>query len=198
VPSRRFRRLEREGAPAPEGGGAADRDTAPEPAPDAIPRARNLEREGTLRLDEAPVDTDFCRICRCENRAGTPRCLHCDSPLGGAGQEAFDAEMRAQRESAREATASAAPALASAPEATPAPAPLGADPLRIPDPGDEPGFGTVLASGVLVACILALVSIPVRRIFDATGTQGSDGELATLVVVTLLVYASVRRRLRRL
>jgi hypothetical protein len=62
----------------------------------------------------------------------------------------------------------------------------------------EPGFGTVLASGVLVACIMALVSIPVRRIFDATGAQGSDGELVALVVSTLGLYWSVRRRLRRL
>jgi hypothetical protein len=91
-------------------------------------------------------------------------------------------------------------------EPAPAPAPAAAepprdpippprDPLQSPDAPDQPGFGTVVASGVLVACIMALVSIPVRRIF---GAAGDDTELVTLVLVTLGVYWTVRRRLRRL
>jgi hypothetical protein len=87
------------------------------------------------------------------------------------------------------------PVPAAAEPPTPDPIARAGDPLGRSGSRDEPGFGTVLASGVLVACIMALVSIPVRHIL---GTPGDDSELLTLVVVTLAVYLSVRRKLHRL
>jgi hypothetical protein len=54
----------------------------------------------------------------------------------------------------------------------------------------------VIGAGVLVGCIFALVSIPLRRIF--AGTSGGAFELLLLVAITAALYAAVRRKLERL
>jgi len=197
----------------------ADAAPAPEPGAPAA-RARRLEREGTPRLDErGPADTDFCRHCRFENRAGAARCLNCGSPIGGPDQEAFDAEMRAWREQRRrvaaaEGLAAARTAGAAEADAEPSARPQAAAPGAPPSLADldvarllreaerhEPGFGTVIAAGVLVGCIFALVSIPLRWIFSSVHGGFSAGgvvELLLLVGVTAGIYAAVRRPLARL
>lgn len=218
---RRFRLLERTpGAGAPPAGSGADgaRDaaeagTAPGAAHEgdvAGARARRLEREGTLRLDESgPFDTDFCRHCRFENRGGAARCLHCGSPLGSADQEGFDDEMRAQREQRRRVAAAsggagaAAPARATRPvdPSPPSLADLDVERLLREAERHAPGFGTVIAAGVLVGCIFALVSIPLRWIFSSVHGGFSGGgviELVLLVALTAGIYAVVRRPLARL
>jgi hypothetical protein len=214
VGSARFRHLERGDKPLAEG----EAEAAPEAAPGApgretadglqpaAARARSLERDGEIRLDESPSDTDFCRFCRFENRAGMPRCLNCGSPLGGPEQESFDEEMRARREESRERArdegAEQGPETAAVEEAPARPALPDLDVAEILRAAerDAPGFGTVIGAGVLASCIFALVAIPVRRIFAAAqGSIASGGfELLILVAITAALYASVRRRLSKL
>lgn len=66
----------------------------------------------------------------------------------------------------------------------------------------EPGFGAILASGALTACIFALVSLPIRAAFstssqDGTAWRGSV-ELLALVATTLVVRRLFSRILRTL
>lgn len=66
----------------------------------------------------------------------------------------------------------------------------------------EPGFGTVLASGALAACIFALVSIPVRaafaRGFGESGLWQGASELLSIVALTLVIRRLFAARLRAL
>lgn len=204
---RRFRRLERAGGaePAPDAQPDGAPDVAPAIAPAVAGRARSLEREGALVLDASPPDTDFCRYCRFENRAGTQRCLNCGTVLGGPDQEAFDEDVRARRAAqrgARDAEAQQAPVAApraSTPQAPGAAPAIDVEALLRAAERDEPGFGTVIASGVLAACIFALVSIPLRRLFGgAGGAAGGAFELVLLVAITAGLYAGVRRKLHKL
>ncbi len=195
--SQRFRSLER-GPDAPHGQPPASAETA---EPGIAARARSLEREGELQLDESRViATHVCRACRFENRAELLRCLNCGTPLGGADQEAFDREVHANHAhrlaERHEATTDppAQPAATSFESATERPEAQG--------DADEPGLGAVLATGFITAAIFALVSIPVRLIFSrAFGglfSWRSSAELVLVVAVTAVVYAVYGRQLRRL
>lgn len=66
------------------------------------------------------------------------------------------------------------------------------------DARDEPGFGAVLASGALTACIFALVSIPVRAAFAASahGVDVWRGSFELLAVVALTL--ALRRLFARM
>ena len=192
--SRRFRLLER----SPEASEAAP--AVPEPAPELemAARARSLERPGELTLDESrSVATHFCRACHFENKAELARCLNCATPLGGAGQEAFDEEIRA-RHAARHplhdgAEARLHPTPRSATPATESPSE--------PTAKDEPGMGAVLAAGLLTSSIFALVSMPVRfifsRAFGGSFSWHSCGELLLVIALSAVVYAVYGRQLRR-
>ena len=193
--SQRFRSLER-GPDAPDGQPRASDETA---EPGIAARARSLEREGELQLDESRViATHVCRVCHFENRAELPRCLNCGTPIGGADQEAFDREVRAShahRLAEHESTTHppAQPAATSFEPTTERPEAQG--------DADEPGMGAVLATGFITAAIFALVSIPVRLIFSrAFGgpfSWRSSAELVLVVAVTAVVYAVYGRQLRR-
>ena len=197
MPSRRFRLLER-GSEAPEPQPPA----LSEPGePGIAARARSLEREGELQLDEShAVATHFCRACRFENRAELTRCLNCGTALGGSDQEAFDEEVRASH-AARQRVADerAHPHAQPAPATSPQPQ---TDPPAAERDADEPGMGAVLAAGILTASIFALVSMPVRfifsRAFGGSFSWRSCGELLLVLVVTAILYAVYGRQLRRL
>jgi len=199
VDSRRFRLLER-GPEAPEG----QPPLSSEPAePGMAARARSLEREGELQLDESrAIATHFCRACHFENRAELVRCLNCGTALGGADQEALDKEIRA-RHAARHHLAESGQASAHppAPHAPPsAPAPVADRPAEGRD-ADEPGMGAVLAAGLITTSIFALVSMPVRFIFSRTFggsfSWRSCGELLLVLAISGIVYAIYGRQLRR-
>ncbi|HBZ68314.1 MAG TPA: hypothetical protein DEP35_00555 [Deltaproteobacteria bacterium] len=195
--SQRFRSLER-GPDAPDAQLPASGEGA---EPGIAARARSLEREGELQLDESRViATHVCRACHFENRAELVRCLNCGTPLGGADQEAFDREVRASHAhhlaDRHEATTHppAQPAATSLEPATERPQAQG--------DADEIGMGAVLATGFITASIFALVSIPVRfifsRAFGGPFSFRSCAELVLVVAVTGVVYAVYGRQLRRL
>jgi hypothetical protein len=161
-------------------------------------RARSLEREGELQLDESRVvATHFCRACHFENRAELVRCLNCGTALGGADQEAVDEEIRARHAAhphlPEHAAAGIHPPASHAAPATDRP----------PEPRDDdtPGMGAVLAAGLLTTSIFALVSMPVRfifsRAFGGSFSWRSCGELLLVLALSALVYARYRRQLRR-
>jgi len=208
VSRKRFRNLElRPGSPPPPAGDA----------PPSGPR-RALGREGGLELDTSGiVRTDFCRRCYAENPEGVGECQACGAKLGGPGQEAFDAEMRAERARVREdhARAQGEQAL---PEALRTPPPLpeltrGSRSLLEPPPGvpdvappdagaHEPGFGAVVATGALLAASFALVSLPVRLVVAGWAGQPvpsrAFGEILLCASVTLGLWWRFRRVLERL
>lgn len=173
---------------------------------------RALEVEGALGLDESGgLRTDFCRGCGAENPEGARACFSCGAPLGGPDQEAFDARMRASRAARRSATAPEAPQPAALPlqataaqSARPAVRPLPPETdallqqvLRESEQRHEPGFGSILVAGVLLAALFALVWIPVRTAL----AFGSGAPLRARGMVEL-GFAAVgalwlRRRFRR-
>jgi hypothetical protein len=199
VDSRRFRVLER--APeAPETPPPA----ASEPVePGMAARARSLEREGEIQLDESrAVATHFCQACHFENRAELVRCLNCGTPLGGAEQEAFDKEIRARHAArhhvAENGKAGTHPPLPHAPALTPEPA---TDHRGAEQDADQPGMGAVIAAGLLTTSIFALVSMPVRfifsRAFGGSFSWRSCGELLLVLALSAIVYTIYGRQLRR-
>lgn len=164
MPSRRFRRLELDGAPASDG------------------------------LPQGP--TDICRRCGAEHPEGTAKCGRCGGVLGGEGQDAFDAAHRARR-AAKEADAVRARAAGQHKEVSDAPAPRSAAPQ--PAAGRESELAGLLSAGILLACIFALVSIPVRLVFAAAARQEAPllgfVEIGIVVVVTILVKRAAGRML---
>lgn len=148
-----------------------------------------------LELDEAPAagdlpqgPTDICRRCGAEHPEGTAKCGRCGGVLGGEGQDAFDAAHRARR-AAKEGDAARGRAVARHNAVSDAPAPRAAAPQ--PAAGREPGLAGLLSAAILVACIFALVSIPVRLVFAAAARQEAPlqgfVEIGIVVVVTVLV-----------
>ena len=195
--SRRFRQLERTpDAPEPD-------PAAGEPAePGIAGRARSLEREGELQLDESrAVATHFCRACHFENHAELVRCLNCGTPLGGADQAAIDQEIRASH-AARHPLANDRPAKSLPVAHTPAESSTGPAAEEREGDADPPGMGAVLAAGVITSSIFALVSMPVRfifsRAFGGSFSIRSCGELLLVLAITGLVYAVYGRQLHRL
>lgn len=204
----RFRNLELGKAAAP-------------PSPDGHEPQRSqraLELKHGLELDTSGlVRTNFCRRCRAESPEGAPECHACGAALGGPDQEAFDAEMRDERARRREedARADGERALPAALRRSP-PAPelrrgggsLFEPPRGVPEleppaaDADEPGFGTVIATGVLVAATFALVSMPVRLILAAYAGEPAPsrafGEILLCAGLSLAVWWRFRRSLRRL
>lgn len=193
---------------------------SPPPPGDDAPRTprRALELGDGIALDTSGVvRTDFCRRCRAENPEGAGECHACGGALGGPDQEAFDAEMRAERARLREEHARE-DAEAPLPEALrgPSPSPVlrhGAGSALEPPPGlpdvapppaaaDEPGFGAVIATGALLAATFALVSIPVRLVIGAWAGHGvpsrAFGEILLCAGLTLAVWWRYGRALRRL
>jgi hypothetical protein len=195
VDSRRFRALER----SPEAPEATPPQPGASPDPEVAARARSLEREGELQLDESRVvATHFCRACHFENRAEFVRCLNCGTPLGGADQDALDEEIRA-RHAARHPLPERGEAGL---HPTPPPAAQTTErPLEPKDDRDEPGMGAVLAAGLITSSIFALVSMPVRFIFSqafgGSFSWRSCGELLLVLVISAIVYAIYGRQLQR-
>jgi hypothetical protein len=199
VDSRRFRVLER----APEAAEAPPPASGEPVEPGMAARARSLEREGELQLDEShAVATHFCQACHFENRAELARCLNCGTPLGGAEQEAFDKEIRARHATrhrgAESGQAGTHPPGPHAPVHAPEPA---MDRPGTEENADQPGMGTVIAAGLLTTSIFALVSMPVRfifsRAFGGSFSWRSCGELLLVLALSAIVYAIYGRQLRR-
>lgn len=205
--SQRFRNLEL-GNKAP-----------PPPDDDAPTRSRRALELG----DEIPLDTsgvirtDFCRRCRAECPEGAAECHACGGPLGGAGQEDFDQEIRAERarlraERARADTEARLPGPLRGSEPPPD-LRHGAGSALEPPPGipdidpppssrDEPGFGAVIATGALLAVSFALVSIPVRLVIAAWAGQPvpsrAFGEILLCAGLTLALWWRYGRALMQL
>jgi hypothetical protein len=188
---------------------AADPAAAPgEPAP-AFRRA--LEVGDQIGLDESGgLRTDFCRGCGAENPEGARSCFSCGGALGGPDQEAFDARMREarlarQRASAPQATPREAPQQPVASphprgEARPLPPETDAmleQVLREAEARHEPGFGAILAAGVLLAALFALVWIPVHTALALGGGSSRGGRGLLELGLAAVGALWVRRRFRR-
>ena len=196
--SRRFRRLER-------GPLAPSTDEEPRAELPAPAFRRQLERDGELVLDASDTPrTTFCRGCDAEISRSLARCPVCDAALGGAGQEEHDAARHEARVAASQS-----------PEHPGEPALGGSSTLDAPaveralreileraDERDAPGFGAVLTSGVLLAGIFAMVSMPVRLMFAAAAGSpmawGRFLELGLVVLISFALYRHYGRQLRSL
>ena len=197
--SRRFRVLER----APEAPETPPPASSEPVEPGMTARARSLEREGELQLDEShAVATHFCQACHFENRAELARCLNCGTPLGGAEQEAFDKELRARHAARHRMAEGGQPGAQPPGPLARAPSPESAmDQPGTEQDADQPGMGAVIAAGLLTTSIFALVSMPVRFIFSqafgGSFSFRSCGELLLVLTLSAIVYAVYGRQLRR-
>ncbi len=205
--SGRFRRLELEPDATPP---AAD--PAPPPTERTPAFHRALEVGDGLGLDESGSPrTSFCRGCGAENPEGTRACFSCGGSVGGPDQEAFDARVREARRARQSASApeptpaSAAPLPRAAPAAPhggahalpPATDVLLEEVLREAEQRHEPGYGSVLVAGVLLAALFALVWIPVHTALSlgSGAPVGGRGLLELGLAATGALW--LRRRFRR-
>lgn len=206
--SGRFRRLELDPDATPR-----DPDSGTPQAVAAPPAVfhRALEVEGAIGLDESGVPrTHFCRGCAAENPEGARACFSCGGALGGPGQDAFDARMQQSRAARRSAPASEAPPPtvpahpAEAPQAhsgarslPPETDVLLQEILRESEQRHEPGFGSILVAGVLLAALFALVWIPVRTALSLGSGTPLQGRGLLELGFSAVGALWLRRRFRR-
>ena len=150
-------------------------------------RFRSLEL-GKGPLDPAIAaggDTDVCRRCGAEHRAGEVHCQRCGGVLGGPGQDAFDDAFHARQRVTRETPPPSRVVTATTGGTTAA-----------------GSVGGVLSAAALTACVFALISIPVRLVFAAANHDPMPGravfELLVVVGITLAVRRLFAEELSRL
>lgn len=155
-------------------------------------RFRRLEME-PARESAEPIqaDTDICRRCGAEHPEGTPRCARCSGVLGGAGQDDFDVAHRARRELLEREAVRARVAVSAPPFAVPASGVAS-------QAGGATQFMGLLRSAALVACLFALVSIPVRIAIAAAAAESLPWRGFLEIAVVIAITAALRRPVLRL